>query len=157
MKYWFVTLIVGLLVVIAGVYLLIHRGPTSMKQTTAHGCVSQQFNVGDSGGCVADIQTLIDFIETDGLTMCPFSGSQQLAINGDFDAATQEQVKIVQAWGNCYNSQEGVSTRISTNGLVDSPTWSELCTYGYQYPKQSNSGVSPFLQRSIQAGANAGC
>jgi hypothetical protein len=158
MKYYVLVMATIIVAVIVGAFLLLgSHGSASKNQTVASGCASHQFTVGSSGSCVKDIQTLVNFIETDGLTMCPFTGSQALPINGSFSVSTQNQVAVVQTWANCYNRQEGTPTTISTDGVVDSSTWSDLCTYGYQYPKQSNSGISPFLKASITAGKNAGC
>lgn len=157
MKYLIITGIVAVLVIVFGIYFLFLDHGSTNKATASNGCVAHQFGLGGSGNCVSDIQTLINFIETDGLTMCPFDGSGTLQINGNFDSPTQEQVKVFQAWVNCYNKQEGIPSTLATNGLVNSSTWSELCTYGYQYPKQSNSSTSPFLKQSIAAGKNAGC
>jgi hypothetical protein len=96
-------------------------------------------------------------METDGLTQCPFVGAKSLDINGVYNASTAIQVKTVQTWENCYNKQEGDPTRISADGSVENTTWYELCTYGYQYPKQSNQSTSSYFKVSLVAGKSAGC
>jgi hypothetical protein len=100
---------------------------------------------------------MVNFVETDDLTQCPFVGAQILQSSGIYDAATASQVKVIQNWFNCYNRQEGDKSTISANGNVGESTWSELCTYAYQFPKGSGSSVSPYLKASIIAGKNAGC
>jgi hypothetical protein len=119
--------------------------------------VARQFAPGSSGACVSDIQTMVNFMETDGLTECPFTGAKTLAITGMYDTTTQYQVKTVQTWNNCYNKQEGSSSVIAANGIVGTSTWSELCTYAYQYQKQVAESTSPYLKASVAAGKNAGC
>jgi hypothetical protein len=96
-------------------------------------------------------------METDGLNQCPFTGSSILSINGSYDTNTQDQVKVVQTWLNCYNKQEGQPIVDTANGIVGTSTWSGLCTYAYQYPSQANQSSSQYLKASIAAGKNAGC
>ena len=137
-----------------GIGTLKHRPSQAL---VASGCTARQFDVGSSGTCVNDIQTMINYMETSGLNECPFVGAQRLPINGTYDSATKVQVSTVQTWINCYSKQEGSQTSVSVTGKVDSATWHLFCSYAYQFPSQSNSSVSPFRQASIAAGKNAGC
>jgi hypothetical protein len=144
--------------IIGGAFSLLHHSSKSTAtQIVASGCIAKQFSVGSSGNCVSDVQNMVNFMETDNYNQCPFSGMAKLTISGVYDAATQTQVKVVQSWENCYNKQEDSTTRIVASGNVGTSTWSELCTYAYQYPKQSNSSTSPYFKASIAAGKDAGC
>jgi hypothetical protein len=100
---------------------------------------------------------MVDYMQTGGLTECTFNGGNLLTIDGTFDAATKSQVQVVEKWENCYNKQEGSSVTIDTSGIVNTAAWSELCTYAYHYPLQSNSTVSSYRQKSLAAGKDAGC
>jgi uncharacterized alpha/beta hydrolase family protein len=94
-------LVVVTIMVIIG-FLLTHKKSTiPAVSMTRSGCVSEQFIVGSSGTCVSDIQNLVNFIETDGLTECTFVGGQRLSINGTYDTTTQAQITVVQKWENC--------------------------------------------------------
>jgi len=150
-------LIIVIAVAITLLLLADRSHPTVNKSVARTGCVTQQFTIGDSGSCVGTIQTLVNFMETDGLTECPFPGGSRLTATNSYDAATQKQVQIVQGWENCYNKQEGSSLRIDANGIVATSTWSELCTYAYHYPMQAGARVSPYRQAAMTAGKNAGC
>jgi hypothetical protein len=150
-------LVVVTIMVIIG-FLLTHKKSTiPAVSMTRSGCVSEQFIVGSSGTCVSDIQNLVNFIETDGLTECTFVGGQRLSINGTYDTTTQAQITVVQKWENCYNHQEGSPITITTSGNINTATWSELCTYGYEYPSKSGSDISPYRQAGLAAGKAAGC
>lgn len=144
-------------VILAAVLVFTRQAAAPTKPAGGDSCTAKQFAPGSSGNCVSDIQTMINFMETDGLTQCPFTGSSSLSVSGSYDASTQNQVKVVQSWLNCYNRQEGESGSVSVNGVVGSATWSGLCTYAFQYPSQANQSVSPYLKLSIAAGKNAGC
>jgi hypothetical protein len=101
---------------------------------------------------------MVDFMETNtNYNQCPFTGKASLSVNGMYDSDTQTQVEVVQNWENCYNKQEGSGIRVNANGNVGNGTWSEVCTYAYQYPKQSNSSTSAYFKASIAAGKDAGC
>jgi peptidoglycan hydrolase-like protein with peptidoglycan-binding domain len=144
-------------VILAGVLVFTRQAAAPTKQGGGDTCTSKQFTLGSSGNCVDDIQTMVNFMETDGLTQCPFTGSSTLSVNGSYDTNTQSQVKVVQSWLNCYNQQEGEAGTSSVNGVVGTSTWSGLCTYAFQYPSQANQSTSPYLKLSIAAGKNAGC
>jgi hypothetical protein len=144
------------------VYNIIHKksastSPKSSLSSKATGCVSQQFNVGSSGHCVNDIQTMVNYIETAGLIQCPFPGAAQQPATGTYDATTQTQVKVVQSWFNCYNKEEGVTTMIDVDGMVGPSTWPELCMYGYKFPALAKQNPSPYFQQTLAAGKDAGC
>jgi len=100
---------------------------------------------------------MINFMETDDLTQCPFKGAATLGMNGVYNAATAQQVTVVQNWFNCYNRQEGEQATVAVDGKVAEPTWIDLCTYAYQYPQNAGTSVSPYLKASLAAGKNAGC
>jgi len=143
-----------ILAVIAGLLLHAHHPSKAPPQT---GCVAQRFTVGSSGACVRDIQTMVNYMETAGLSECPFTDGKPLNINGTYDGTTKQQVQSVQTWINCYNKQEGSNTSIPTDGTIGSSTWPQLCSYAYRFPSQSNSSTSPYCAEAIAAGKNAGC
>jgi hypothetical protein len=121
------------------------------------GCVTRTLAQGSSGSCVKDVQTFVNFVETDDLSECPFTGGKTINESGMFDSSTARQVAIVQTWLNCYNRQEGEAAVVNSNGIVAPATWSQLCNYAYRFPSQSSSRVSPYAKASIAAGKNAGC
>lgn len=151
-------LVITLLLIVSLVILLLltHHSvkPTPISTNT---CVSKQLSVGSKGSCVSDAQTMIDFMESDGLTQCPFTGSSPLTINGTYDANTEKQVMVIQAWLICYDKQEGEPVNIISNGTLTPSTWLAMCTYAYIYPSESNQSSSTYLNQSILAGKNAGC
>jgi hypothetical protein len=149
-----------LILVIGTILFIMNKNHSSTTPTPiAHysGCIAEQLNVGTTGSCVGDAQTMVDYMQTGGLTECPFSGGSLLPITGNFDETTKAQVQVVEKWENCYNKQEGSSVTISTSGIINTTAWSELCTYAYHYPLQSNSTVSSYRQKSLVAGKDAGC
>jgi hypothetical protein len=154
-----VTLFLALAVIIvAAAGFLWARHDSKSDQPAAHtGCVAETLRMGSTGGCVQDAQTLINFMETEDLRECPFVDGTRLNANGHYDAATKQQVQAVQTWVNCYNHQEGSSQSIAVNGIVASPTWYELCSYGYAFASRSNSRVSPYRQAAVSAGRQANC
>jgi hypothetical protein len=154
----YISAVVLIVVVAVGVFIFFGRkSVTPSKQVGSNSCIAKQFALGSSGNCVSDIQTMINFMETDGLTQCPFTGSSTLSVSQSYDVSTENQVKVVQSWLNCYNQQEGESGSSAANGTVGPSTWSELCTYAFQYPSQATQSTSPYLKSSIAAGKNAGC
>jgi hypothetical protein len=148
-------IIVGLAVVAYAA--LITRPKAAPVVTSSTGCVATDYSLGSSGTCVSDIQTMVDFIETDNLPGCSFAGGSLLPISGSYDADTASQVKAVQSWANCYAKEEGGSSNITENGIVNANTWSELCSYGYHLPSQATNSSSSYLKASLTAGKNAGC
>jgi hypothetical protein len=134
-----------------------HHKKAPTQDAKASNCISQSFDIGSSGSCVTDIQSMVNFFETDNFNECAFTGAQTLDINGDFNNATKSQVMVVQKWLNCYNKQEGAPGTINANGIVGSSTWSNFCTYAYSYPKQAGQSSSPYFKDSLAAGKNAGC
>jgi hypothetical protein len=146
-------LIVALLIVIA----IVRHSSARTSPVASNICVSKQLSLGSTGACVSDAQTMVDFMESDGLTQCPFTGASVLNINGTYDSSTEKQVEVVQTWLNCYNKQEGEPTNVLANGILSTTTWQALCTYAYIYPSSSNQSSSSYLQQSIVAGQNAGC
>lgn len=134
---------------------VLHRNSTTV--ITPRGCTSTNLSQGSSGICVKDAQTMVDFIETDGLNECVFTNGMPLAVDGSYNAATAQQVKSVQTWVNCYNHQEGITQTVPTNGTIDKTTWVALCTYGYQYPTQNSASSSPYTKAATTAGNNADC
>lgn len=149
------SLILSLILVIGASFILDHHPKKVAKRT---GCIAQQLSSESSGMCVRDVQTMVDYIETAGLSECPFTNGKPLDIDGIYDRTTEQQVESVQAWMNCYNKQEGsTNASIPTNGIVNSLLWSQLCTYAYRFPLQSSSNTSPYRQAAITAGKNADC
>jgi hypothetical protein len=149
---------VGVVLIIAGILIITHKHSSNSKTVVyANGCVAEEFSEQSSGLCVKDIQTMVDFMETDSLNECVFIGAESVGISGIYNAPTKQQVQTVQTWANCYNKQEGEPGIINVNGAVGPATWSELCTYAYKYPYQTNSSTSPYFKESIIAGKNAGC
>jgi hypothetical protein len=149
--------ILVLVAIVGGIFLLNHDKTTPTTSTALTGCRAQTLQVGDSGNCVKDIQTMTNYMETADLTECPFTGSQTLPISGTYDSATEAQVKTVQTWASCYYKQEGMNLSISDSGAVDNDTWTELCDFAYTSPKQSDASTSPYTQASLAAGKNAHC
>ncbi len=147
-------------IVLAAGFLILHKSPANNMTTvhaSANSCISKQFSLGASGNCVKDIQSMVYFLETDDLSECSFAGAKQSEVTGNFDAATKTQVEVAQTWLNCYAKQEDSSIRVDTAGIVNTSTWSELCTYAYQYPKQSGQSSSRYYKQTILAGEDAGC
>jgi hypothetical protein len=158
MKRYVEAITVVIVLIVVGVILLVSHHSTSPTKTVAGtGCSSQQFSVGSSGACVQDIQTMVNFMETDDLTECPFIGGKSIPMNGTFDTDTEQQVTVVQTWENCYNKQEDLPATLTANGIVNAQTWTELCSYGYTFPKQSTTSPSPYFKSTLTAGQNAGC
>jgi hypothetical protein len=155
----FLYIIILILIVAIVILTLVYFHGHSPNTETASGnsCVDKQFSLGSTGNCVNDIQTMLDFIETDGLTQCSFVGGKTINIDGSYSATTEDQIKVIQTWLNCYNHQEGQSGALAVNGIVNKSTWTDLCSYGYQFPSQADQSVSPFLKLTLQAGSNAGC
>jgi hypothetical protein len=151
-------LIILLIIVIAiGSYFLFFRAKSNTTSSVTNACTGSTYQIGSSGQCVADVQNMINFLETDSLNQCPFTGAARLNASGSFDAATEAQVKVVQTWLNCYNQQEGAGSSLAINGVVDQKVWPQLCTYAYTYPKQAKQSTSPYLNQSLSAGKSAGC
>jgi hypothetical protein len=152
--------ILGILILAIGVTIIIlltKRTSSPLQTTSGNSCKSQQLSIGSMGNCVSDLQTMVNFMETDGLNQCPFTGSAALVADGSYDESTEEQVKVVQTWFDCYATQEGLPPTIAVNGTATSATWSELCIYAYSYPSKSGTSPSSYLKSSIAAGKNAGC
>jgi hypothetical protein len=152
-----IILIIILLVVIIAGGIGLFSINKSKNSTVSNGCISQTSKVASMGHCVSDLQTMVNFMETDSLNQCPFNGSIQVPISGVYDGITEQQVRVIQTWVNCYNKQENNGENITVNGQVDPSTWSALCTYAYIYPNQSQQSNSPFLKQSLAAGKDAGC
>lgn len=152
-----VGIIVAAVVVLAAIDGYLLARPHAQRQSTTASCLSEQLRAGSTGNCVKDAQTMVDFVETDSLNECPFAGGKTIQPSGTYDAATAAQIKVVQTWLNCYNKQEGGNDMLPTDGVISHATWAALCTYGYQYPHQSQTGSSPYFRQTIAAGKNAGC
>lgn len=144
-----------LAVAVAGI--LYSRRHATKPASTRSGCVTQTQTIGSSGSCVADVQNMINYIETSGLNECPFVNGKTLTVTGTYDTKTSQQVKVVQTWTNCYNKQEGSNQTVAVTGNVDVSTWTMLCSYGYKFAKQSQSSTSPYRTAAINAGKAAGC
>ena len=150
-------IIVVIVAAIVSAYLYAHSQKTITTSTQLTGCRAETLTIGSSGNCVKDIQTMTDYMQTAGLTECPFDGGRILPVNGTYDATTATQVKVVQNWADCYYKQEGMNLSITTSGNVDNSTWLELCNFAYDSPKQSGAAVSSYTQASITAGKDAHC
>jgi hypothetical protein len=155
------SIIVFLLILVVaafgGFYLYAHKQDSTTTSAALSGCRAETIGLGASSNCVKDIQTMTDYMETSGLTECQFTGGHVVPITGTYDAATEAQVKVVQNWANCYYEQEGINQSVTTSGSVDNGTWTELCNYAYNSPKQSGENVSSYTKASIAAGENAHC
>jgi hypothetical protein len=152
------TALVCLIIVAAiGAYFYKHHRQSTTNTVVLTGCRAQSFSIGSSGPCVKDIQTMTDYMETAGLTECPFNKGKVIPVNGIYNSVTVTQVKAVQTWANCYYSQEGMNSSVSTNGKVDNGTWIELCDYAYSSPKESGNALSSLTSASIAAGVDAQC
>ncbi len=152
-----ITTVLIVILLVAGYVTISHFRDNLTDNSPKDTCTTRQFSIGSTGNCVSDIQTMVNFIETDDLTQCSFTGAQQVPITGTYNNATATQVSVVQTWMNCYGSEEGSATRISINGIVNPAVWPDLCTYGYQFPKGVGQSTSPYLHSSLLAGKNAGC
>ena len=150
---WGLSMLVIILLIIGS--LVISHSPSS--SISHSGCVAKQFNVGSSGQCVQDIQTMVNYMETAGLNECPFASAKILSVSGNYDQATAQQITSVQNWERCYSKQEGSQSNILATGIVNTQTWHLLCSYAYLFPSKSKSYTSPYRQESIAAGKNAGC
>jgi hypothetical protein len=68
-------LIVVIVIIAVGALLFAtHHSSNKVTPLASSGCASEVFSVGSSGNCVQDIQTMVDYMETDDLTECPFPG-----------------------------------------------------------------------------------
>ena len=152
-------MIIGLIIFAAAIIFIIKDdSKKSISQVSApNTCINSTIQVGSSGQCVSDLQTMANFLETDNLNECAFNGKQILNVDGSFDAITQSQVKVLQNWLICYNKQEGAPNNITASGIVNTATWGDICTYAYIYPKEAGQSSSPYYKASIVAGKNAGC
>ena len=151
---------VAILVIIAAALVILagrHKSSQIGPVTAGTKCLSRQFAVGSSGDCVRDIQTMVNFMETDGLTQCPFPGAASLPVDGHYDTQTAAQVTVVQKWLTCFDKEEGITPPQFTAGTVTDTTWSELCTYAYAYPSRNNDTRSPYHSQTLVAGRDAGC
>jgi hypothetical protein len=156
--HYIILAVVVVIALAAGGYVLQrHHTQSASSHAAKNSCNAKQFGPGSSGSCVSDIQTMVNFMETDELTECPFAGAQTLSPSGSYDKTTQAEVKVVQTWLNCYDREEGTPKTLSANGTVGSATWYELCTFAYEYPQRANSSPSPYWQAAQVAGKNAGC
>lgn len=152
-----VCLVIAVIAAAIGFYRYANDQKYPTTTATVTGCRADTFTVGDTGHCVKDIQTMANYMETAGLTECPFTGGKVLPVTGTYSSLTATQVKVVQNWANCYYKQEGMNMTVTASGNVDNNTWTELCDYAYDSPKQSNTTLSPYTQASIAAGQHASC
>lgn len=84
---------------------------TAAPAAAAGQCVDYQYSAGGDGGCVANIQTLLNAFQINGP-----SGYTQLAVDGEFGAQTQSAVVAFQTyWG------------LQADGVVGAETWNILC------------------------------
>lgn len=145
-------------VIVASTILLSHRKASPVGSAVGRTkCLAKTLNTGDSGECVKDVQNMVDFMETDGLTQCPFPGAAQVTTTGHYDAPTAKQVAVIQGWVTCFDKEEGMTPPNFKSGAVTTPTWSALCTYAYTYPSKNNDTKSSFRSRALEAGRDAGC
>lgn len=147
-----IAVVVGIIVVVSN-----HKSSSAVDVAASTNCLGKQFSVGSSGTCVQDIQTMINFIETDGLTQCPFVDAATLPMTDYYDSQVATQVKTVQDWVTCYDKEEGVKPPQFKNGVVTQPLWTELCTYAYLYPSQNSNTKSSYRTQALAAGKHAGC
>jgi hypothetical protein len=151
--------VVAAIVIVVGAFILFshHRNTGNTGGRTgdlSSYCVGQTFNLGSSGRCVSDIQTLVNYMEHSGLTECQFAGGATLTVDGVYDGTTATQVRAVQGWANCYAKQEGFTSNVQLTSNVDKATWGELCTYGYTNPSRNGAKNA---SSAISAGKDAGC
>lgn len=80
-------------------------------------CSKQTILVGQHGGCVQDIQDMLNATASnwDGMPVAP---------NGHFDSSTQTQLKRFQS---THIAQLNMFTGGTGSGIVDSGTWRALC------------------------------
>lgn len=150
-------ILLAVVIVLGAVYMMRGRGSAPAAPDSS-ACVNQVLRSGSQGDCVKNAQALINLMQTNKLIeACPFTGGKQLALNGQFDADTEAQAKVVQTWVNCYNEEERLSERLNGQGVIDADTWTSLCTYGYTFPKRTNQGPADILQAGLAAGQAAGC
>jgi len=147
---------VVVIAIVVGFLLWHHQTHTSAARKAALSayCVGQTFTTNDTGHCVSDIQTLVNYMEDSGLTECSFTDGAKLDITGTYDAATATQVQSIQNWAVCYAKQEGFASNVHPSSTVDRATWGELCTFSYIDPIRNSATDAG---ASIAAGSNAGC
>ena len=130
-------LVVIAIVVAIAVLLFLNRNHSAAKTAQQPAdlssyCVGQTFAQGNSGHCVRDVQTLINYMEHSGLTECPFNAGATLAASGTYDNATMAQVRSVQQWSSCYARQEGFTSNVRQTGEVDRATGRALYLWLYR-------------------------
>ncbi|HSX33533.1 MAG TPA: peptidoglycan-binding domain-containing protein [Candidatus Saccharimonadales bacterium] len=110
-----------------GAFLLVKSNATS--------CIYGVFSYGrgSRGGCVQDIQMLVDY---------HLPASQSITGDGSFGPLTDQGVKRVQA-----------AYKIEVDGVVGPHTWRALCTN--HHSPYSNILPSTFVDFSIRAGCPA--
>lgn len=156
----YLAIVVIIVAATVSVVLIRHHDPTKQPADLSRYCVGRTFARGDSGGCVRDVQTLVQYVYAnfDELPTCKSyidgAVAYSLKTTGTYNYADESVVQILQSWAQCYAHQEGFSTNVKMTGSVNMATWGELCTYGYTDP--SHNGVSG-AAASIAAGKDAGC
>lgn len=151
-------LLVIVVVVVAASILSNQKRSTKSLHSLASssGCINQTFSTGSQGECVSDLQTLVDFMETDQLPQCGLPDAPVI-INGQYSSETTAQVKAAQQWVNCYARQEGGRATLPVTGIVAPATWQALCTYAYANSAKSGAHTSPYFKQALTAGNQAGC
>lgn len=127
------------LLIIASVVLTTGLTVFSAPMAQAATCVSQQWANGNTGGCVTDIQGLLNGTGA----WYHYSGYSVLATDGDFGPLTEAQVKDFQGW-----------TSLTKDGIVGPNTWSALCIYAQDAYIRNAGSPASLKTYAVNAGCN---
>jgi len=110
--------------------------------TTGKGCTAYQYARGGSGTCVGYIQRMLNGIRA---SYGSQYGGYSLTVDNSFGANTETNVRRFQQW-----------TYLTSDGIVGSKTWNQLCGYAGQVAfSSSSSGAAQYS--AWQAAYAAGC
>ncbi|KQM16674.1 hypothetical protein ASF83_12895 [Plantibacter sp. Leaf171] len=102
---------------------------TAAPASAAGQCVDYQYSVGGDGGCVANIQTILNAFKT---------GGPQLEVDGQFGEQTRTAVIALQ---NTFG--------VEPDGVVGPATWAQMCT--------PHMGPGPITWYPYEAARASGC
>ncbi|HEY1645764.1 MAG TPA: peptidoglycan-binding domain-containing protein [Candidatus Saccharimonadales bacterium] len=101
--------VIGIILIIGGlVYAIAHNDQSVNNNPNA--CVNNSFSIGDSGKCISDSQSLLNWY------LYGIDEPNYMKITGTFSAGVQSAVT---------KAQSGAS--LTVNGQLDKQTWSLLC------------------------------
>ncbi|MBD8517292.1 MULTISPECIES: peptidoglycan-binding domain-containing protein [Plantibacter] len=102
---------------------------TATPAEAAGQCVDYQYSIGGDGGCVANIQTLLNALK---------AGGPQLEVDGQFGEQTRTAVMALQS-----------TFGVEPDGVVGPDTWAQMCT--------PHMGPGPITWYPYDAARASGC